>query len=491
MLDAAITARRSGHYLFFKPGTLTTVVDTIILHGVKPFFWRLKIFLMVLLGFCALEIIARIADAKLNFSTPVRWTLQSLVPESILDHEPKHWRKENEVLALRAPALSPPDSTSTLLGGLVISGAVGEVKWMPLAAKISHPGRKVVVLGESAAFGYPYPYEDAFASILGARLRAAGDWLGNLARPGMDSRDITLMMDTVYRLIDPDVLLVMIGNNEFIRWHPPGFYPSHEEFWSLAARLSSSRLISAILYVRLRQLSRGPQSRAAEADGFQPHRQLTGYRYAVDQLIQDPDWNQDLWERTREIRLGRFQRNLERIIEEAVSRDKEVVMLTLPLRYKLSPAWKHPQPLGNGEEPIGLFREMTRKFQLALAIGDVDHAAKISADMTTRWPQSAIPFYLKAVALEQAGSIPESLKNYARSRDLMVGNLGGITTVNNIIRRVAIRANVVLIDIENIFYEDAVASGVIDRLVDDDCHPNREGHRMIAAALEPYFESRK
>jgi hypothetical protein len=179
----------------------------------------------------------------------------------------------------------------------------------------------------------------------------------------------------------------------------------------------------------------------------------------------------------------RLAGSLTEVVHTARAGGAEVVLVTVPVRAKLSPTWKHPQPLGGGPGDAQVWTETLARVVAVLAAGDAATARKEADLAVDRWPLSPMPRHLRGMVLEASGDLQNALVDYQLARDHMVGNLGGLPSFNNEVRNVARQTGAWLVDAEAIFAEDSLAAGRLDLYMDDDCHPNPAGHRRLAEAL--------
>ena len=177
----------------------------------------------------------------------------------------------------------------------------------------------------------------------------------------------------------------------------------------------------------------------------------------------------------------------EQLVTHARGRGVRVVLVTMPFNYRLSPAWKHPQfeaydPV-HRDEVRRLLREAGRLVQA----GDCEAALPLADRALALDQRPPVLHYLRAECLEQLGRLDEAEAAYAQSREQMIGNLGSRLSINLVIRRVAARHDVPLVDAVRIFddYEHAHGRHFNEDLILDDCHPSPTGHQLIADALTP------
>ena len=83
------------------------------------------------------------------------------------------------------------------------------------------PGKRVVVLGESAAFGTGCRSEDTFAALLDKSLQAKGTHVLNAGQVGADAWQVLDAGAQILNSYSPSVLVIFTGNNLWIDWVPP------------------------------------------------------------------------------------------------------------------------------------------------------------------------------------------------------------------------------------------------------------------------------
>src|ERR1051326_7504704 len=82
-------------------------------------------------------------------------------------------------------------------------------------------GKRVVVLGESAAFGVGCRSEETFAALLDVALRGQGTRVLNAGQVGADTWEVMDAGAQILSRYAPSMLVVFTGNNIWIDWAPP------------------------------------------------------------------------------------------------------------------------------------------------------------------------------------------------------------------------------------------------------------------------------
>lgn len=375
---------------------------------------------------------------------------------------------EPHTLRVRVPDRGDPRDEPYAIGGRVIEDAWPDAKQDPLRVDELADERRprVFLLGGSAALGYPYAYEDSTAQRLQRRrpdLRVI-----NVGQVGWTSGQVVGIARRIAEELEPAALIVYSGNNEWIHWapHAGSFDPS------LHRTLAHSRAAAAALYLG--------HSWAPPPDDEPP---LFGYEHAVEHPALQFDF--EAWSRQRSEFLDQFGANLRAMRRLAADAGAQIIFVTVPFQYKLSPAFRHPQPPVTREVHAVEVRDRTSMALTAIraerwrdAVQELD--AAIALD-----PEPALLHYLRAVATEALGEHEHAEQHYAQSRDRMVGNLGGRLAINEVIRTVAAETDAPLVDAREIFDEHEHAAGRYynESLIHDDCHPTPAGQRLLAHAL--------
>jgi hypothetical protein len=187
---------------------------------------------------------------------------------------------------------------------------------------------------------------------------------------------------------------------------------------------------------------------------FLDHHEIAGSEYALDHpLAATEEFGPADWAAVKGSHLARFERSLETLLENAGARGVRVVLATIPFNLRLSPAWKHPQfetySVRHASEVRGLLHEggrLRRTGDCAGALVRIGRALALD-------PGPPLLHYLRGQCLEHLGRRDEAADAYAQSRERMIGNLGSPLSVNAIIRSLAARFEVPLVDVARVFDE--------------------------------------
>lgn len=196
-------------------------------------------------------------------------------------------------------------------------------------------------------------------------------------------------------------------------------------------------------------------------------------------------FDSESWFRTKKRYLANYERNLGMLIRAARKGRTRVLVLNMPFNYKLTPSFAHPQP----ESFVAAHRVQVRQGIAAVAPrvlkGDCAGALPRLDALLRLDPYPPVLHYLRAMCLERAGRLAQAAAAYSTCREQMIGNLGGILSINRIIARVAGSSDVEFVDVKQLFDRHGRARGKYfnDDLVHDECHPTPAGQVLIAREL--------
>ncbi len=351
-------------------------------------------------------------------------------------------------------------------------------------------GRRLFVLGESAAFGVGVDAEATFAAHLDRAFAPRGLRIINAGQPGADTHEV---MDAGAQLLlggSPAAMVVFTGNNLWVNWTPPQQPRGRPLVRRMLSALAASRAVALVEYAAFRMYFRSMATRGADT-AFHDHYELVGSDYALlHPLRPTPGFGPADWDPLKQEYLQRFERSLRLLHAEARARGVPVVFVALPFNHRLSPSWKSPQfeaydPAHAREVASRLHAAGALVQQHAFAPAEASLARALALD-----PEPPLLHYLHAQSLAGLGRNAEAEAEYAESRERTVGNLGSRRSVNAVVRRVAQDVGAAFVDAEAIFEADEHARGgwFNATLFVDDCHPNAYGHYLIARALGPVIE---
>ena len=374
------------------------------------------------------------------------------------------------------------------IGGRVIQQAYPSTALQFLQPKdvVKDSEKRIFIVGSSAAYGFPYRYADTFAGMLDNRLPKDGYRVINTSAVGLTSGELVAMVRRIIDHYAPDTLILFTGNNEWIHWNLDNQSSISDFSQSVLRIVSHSRAVSTVAYWTIKSSSRGRES-SREANAFAIHQELTGVSYALSHPAERARLDPRQWIVTKQAYLDTFQDNLQAMIEYANAANVRIIVMTMPFNYRLSPAWKHPQP-----ESFDARHEQDLSQQVKQAVRlmrneryEESLQALDEALVLDQLPP--VLHYLKAECHAVLGQHTEAENAFAECREQMIGNLGSRLSVNRCIREAAVANGAVLVDLEKVFDENQHAQQRYynEDLIHDDCHPTPQGHRIIASELIP------
>lgn len=356
-------------------------------------------------------------------------------------------------LRVRVPDRHGPRANPYRLGGRTIADAWPDAKQELLFAReLEGDARpRVIVIGGSAALGFPYAYESSFPRRLE---RARPDLrVINAGQAAWASGQVLGVARRALRDFAPAVLVVYAGNNELFAWRQRGG-DDHQ----LERALAESRALAGALWLGHRLRAREDVRREAP---------LLGWRHALEHPAEAFDVR--AWRAQRAAHAEALRAHLRAIRDEARARGARVILCTVPFRHRLSPSFHHLQPI-----PAGQRARLSRA--AALIEADPEAALRAIDGAVADDPEDAVAHAMRGDVLERLERHERARAAYAEAREHTVGHLGMRLTVDSIVREVAGEDE--LLDLRALF--DAHP---IDALIEDDCHPTPEGHALIAREL--------
>ena len=337
---------------------------------------------------------------------------------------------------------------------------------------------RIVVLGESAAAGTPEPSYN-FGRILERMLRAQfpGHSVNviNAAMRGVNSHILLPVARDCCARLEPDLLIVYMGNNETVGLHAPG---------PRSGRLTSWRpLLRTVQWVRATRLGQlldplltGLSQENTPADQ-QDDRFFQNHRVAAD----DP---------RRNAVYENFRANLVDLCSVARRARAGVILATVPVNLKDFPplgslhraplgdadllSWQRAFDAGVEDEAAGRHAQALKNYQAAAALDD--HYAEL---------------HFRAARCQFAlGRFEAARREFALACDWDALQFRADDRLNDITRQVAARlpdGGVQLVDAERVFAQtDAEEGGSPgDRFFNDHVHPNFDGDYLLARTLFP------
>lgn len=358
---------------------------------------------------------------------------------------------EGTLRAARGGGLGPLARVATPDGVKVASQAAYGEALFPLAAgpalpplwvpEAKDPGEvRIVVLGESAAEGFPLP-AFSLARVLETVLKERNPGLNarvvSLAMTGIDSHQIRRLGRAAAERLDPDIVVIYAGNNEVIgpcgpaaAWAP---FRRHLGLIRLQGWLREWQLARALDRLSARGRAAGAPAAWRGLDEFQ------AVRIAAD----DP---------RLETMYGHFRRNLEDLVRDLDRRDIRVAVCTMGVNLTDWP------PLGSEEGTAGA----------ADPPGGV---------------RSAQAAYRRAEEQAAAGATAAAWTWYRRACDLDTVRFRADSRINGILRELGGRGpaeRVRLVDVDRALHEGQGEPGADGRWFFEHVHLTLDGRVTVA-----------
>lgn len=388
-----------------------------------------------------------------------------------------------------------PDGPKALhdytIGGTTLSGNYLKSKTALILPEDLNGDSTIFIVGGSAAFGYAYHYSETFASLLENSLQGKYRVI-NASQVGWSSGQLAGVVRRITDHYTTKAIILYSGNNEWVQWshvEKPFYWKGLIQVYKFCAKSYG------LSYIAYHQLMDSPAAlmdkREQNKDQFVPHTELTGLEHTLtNPLRKHGEFNADKWHQTKRNFLKHYGTNLKHIHE--LSRDNKIpiIVLGVPFKLKLSPSWKHPQPTAHDPKNIEKIDSLINK-ALQGMVSERTFGATTSIDAAlVLEPKSSVLHYIKAVILERQGNMLEAEDSYTKSREHMIGNLGSMVSINKQIQTVVEKIGMDYLDLHKLFreYEHSQNNYFNETLIQDDCHPNPEGHRIIADALFEHFK---
>jgi len=268
---------------------------------------------------------------------------------------------------------------------------------------------------------------------------------------------------------DPDLLILMCGHNEFLE---PRRYA--ELLAAPAAPQHSLRLIDLVQHLTMNRVRstntapRSPEERSMvmSADHIE-ERYIVRDQSEIDQTV------------------AHFSRNLRRIVGLCRERGVPVVLCVEPSNLR---DWPPFETVARGKLTMVELNERLARIADLNARGENEPALKLTREVLDADPGAAMFHYAAAKCLDALGRPAEAKPEYLKARDLDAFPHRSISALNDAVREIAGSENVPLYDAEDALMEAAKDGIPGNDLFLDQCHPNAEGHRLIADGLAELIE---
>lgn len=392
-------------------------------------------------------------------------------------------------LGVRVAGLAPPDPaddpTRGFLGGAglfeEIDGEGGakalrvvesrtammqRLQFNPQTIPLDKPAdeTRIVCLGGSMTYGWPFDDRLSYPRMLEAGLRAAAPdrrWrVINLGAPGWGSTRIAMLAEEVARL-DPDVVVVTTGNNEALE---AAFAKD-----VLAPGRSTMRLVAVLnrrshLFRWLRGAVQGEPEAPPPVS-------------ALDAVIPDLD------DAARSRIVERYRANLESLSDSLLAEGIDVRLTGVPVNLRDCPPISPDapgEPRGSDDPAvIGPYRQALSWLGAGRAAAALDPLR----DVRQAAPGSARARFAEGRALEIVGRWSEAAGAYRDACDRDGAAMRAFSGLAAAARDVASRPGVSYVDLVAAMDAASEFPAPGDDLFLDNCHPRERGHAVLAYTI--------
>lgn len=184
--------------------------------------------------------------------------------------------------------------------------------------------------------------------------------------------------------------------------------------------------------------------------------------------------------------LAHFTRNLRLIVSGCKASGTSIILCTLPSNLR---DWPPFVTVPTDQLPEGILEEQLRRVNDLVNAGRHREALAVADEVVENHHRAAAFHYAAGLALDGLGKTAEAATRYRLAMDTDGFPHRALTSFNEAVREIAAAADVPLFDIERLFARSS-PDGIPGRnLFLDQCHPNVEGHELIAEGLAKLIAS--
>jgi len=329
----------------------------------------------------------------------------------------------------------------------------------------SHPARKssgeyrILFVGGSLPYGWPYDDRTSFPRLLAAGLSAARPEVAwrviNMGAPGWGTTRLRGLSEELTRL-DPDLVVVVSGNNEALEA-------------SFAQDVFEGREARVLLLSRLSRRSHLVTMMMGAAE------RLRGCPPAPGSTREPPG-------DSRAVLIERFGENLAAIASTFLGRGSRVYLATVPVNLRGCPPLGRDGPGEAGGSRDPALGARYRRAETLLEQGRTAEALVLAEELARSLPESARIHYLKAQALDASERGEEAADAYRRALNLDPSMLRAFDALNAKVESVAAATGASVLDLVGAIRAASEGGLPGDDLFLDNCHPNRRGTVVLALA---------
>lgn len=348
------------------------------------------------------------------------------------------------------------------------------------AATKSPTEYRIFCLGGSTVQGRPYSIETSFTTWLELSLRAADPsrtWeVVNCGGVSYASYRLTPILSEIIRH-EPDLVIVYTGHNEFleqrsyssIKRQPVWMRNTHD----LVSHLRLYGLAHSLVY---------DETPPEKVDLPAEVEALLDYQGGLQQYHRDDAWRDGV--------INEYEQNLLRLIEIAKANRVPIMLLNPVSNLRDTPPFKVESP--NGFSPTQK-SELQRVWNQAKEISWKDAEKKLAAvkKVIQLDDGHAEAHYLLAKVYEEMQDYEKAKQAYLRAKDRDVCPLRMLESMHDVLRSVASRHEVELIDVRALFEAQAEHGIPGKEQLIDHVHPRIEWHQKIADEIFDSMVRRK
>jgi tetratricopeptide (TPR) repeat protein len=334
---------------------------------------------------------------------------------------------------------------------------------------------RIFCLGGSTTAGFPYEINPTFPFQLRFRLKEVLTEneveVINLGLSAVNSYTVLDLLPEVLEL-EPDVLIIYMGHNEFYGAHGVG---------STQYVSSNRALVFAYLKLRRLRLTRLMQNIIAGIKGIFGSSGQKSPRSMMQAMAKDQEipLNSEKFHTACQ----NFEANLAEIIRIARKQNVQVLVSSLVSNLKDQPPF-----VSKFSSDLDAFSRQRCETLLLegrghLESGENKKAQEIFAQIAALDTSAADLQYYRGQACLAAGDTLTASRHFSKARDLDQLRFRAPGAFNKIIHQVAKQENIPLVDVERIFSAASHAGIPGMDLLLEHLHPNFEGYRLMAQAF--------
>jgi tetratricopeptide (TPR) repeat protein len=327
-------------------------------------------------------------------------------------------------------------------------------------------GFRVFCLGGSSAYGFPLNATAAFGGMLQDVLVESHPELNvefvNASGISYGIHRINIVADELLEY-QPDVFIVYCGHNEFVE---PEFFGKLKGKSVARTRLEYI-LAHSRVYAGINSLiARGRDAKKSTTHEYHAlvRRDMSRYFSAAE----------------KNVIVAEFKSRLDRLVRRAKASGVNVLLATVPCNLARWSPNRSTTGTTLGAVATETAWRAVRVGQNMLESGDADAAAAELEQAASLAPGHAEPHFLLGRAYEDLGQWDQAREAYRMACDMDAAPSRRVSAINDAIRDVGRKHNLLLVDMDAVFEENSENGLVGFELIEDYVHPTQNGHALIA-----------